>query len=221
MAVAPLAATELAAPTLDAKSIDRPADAKVLLDGKDLCHWRSDDGGDAKWKVVEGGAVEVGADDLVARERFAGDFRLHVEFMTPAMPHATGQAKGNSGVFVADAYEIQVLDSYGQADVGLGDCGAVYSKSAPTKNVAKPSGEWQTYEIEYRAPRWDAAGNKLCNARLTLWWNGEKVQDNLELDGPCPGARPESPQGGPIRLQDHGNAVRFRNLWVAPLVADK
>jgi hypothetical protein len=196
----------------------RPPNAVVLFDGKDLSKWKQDDGRPVGWKVVEGEALEVGSGDLVTREKFAGDFVLHVEFVTPAMPHATGQAKGNSGVYLADCYELQVLDSFGLSDLGLGDCGAVYSKHVPVKNAAKPAGEWQTFEAHYRAPRWDAAGTRTRPARLTLWWNGEMVHDNVELDGPCPGARAESPDGGPIRLQDHGNPVRFRNLWVAPLL---
>lgn len=198
-----------------------PANAVVLFDGKDLSKWKQDDGRSAAWTLVEGGAVEVAAGDLITREKFAGDFILHVEFMTPFMPNATGQAKGNSGVYLADCFELQVLDSFGIADMGLGDCGAVYGKHIPSKNAAKPAGQWQTFEAHYQAPRWDAAGTKTKPARLTLWWNGEMVHDNIELDGPGPGAKAESPQGGPIRLQDHGNPVRFRNIWLAPLPAAK
>jgi hypothetical protein len=192
----------------------RPANAVVLFDGKDLSEWKQDDGRPAAWKLLDDGVLEVGAGDLVTKEKFAGDFVLHVEFMTPFMPNATGQAKGNSGVFLADCFELQVLDSFGVAEMGLGDCGAVYGKQTPCKNAAKPAGEWQTFEAHYQSARWDAAGNKVQPARLTLWWNGEMVHDNVELDGPGPGARAESPHGGPIRLQDHGNPVRFRNIWL-------
>jgi len=204
-----------------APAAERPANAIVLFDGKDLSQFKQDDGRPAAWKVVEPGVLEVGPGDLLTRQKFAGDFVLHVEFMTPVMPNATGQAKGNSGVYLADCFELQVLDSFGVNEMGLGDCGAVYGKHAPSKNAAKPAGQWQTFEAHYQAPRWDAAGTRTKPARLTLWWNGEMVHDSIELDGPCPGAKAESPQGGPIRLQDHGNPVRFRNIWLAPLPAAK
>jgi hypothetical protein len=204
-----------------APTAERPANAAILFDGKDLSQFKQENGQPATWKIIDGGAVEVGPGDLVTSQKFAGDFVLHVEFMTPAMPNATGQAKGNSGVYLADCFELQVLDSFGLAEIGLGDCGAIYGKQAPTKNAARPPGQWQTFEAHYQAPRWDAAGTKTKPARLTLWWNGEMVHDNIELDGPCPGAKPESPQGGPIRLQDHGNPVRFRNIWLAPMPVAK
>jgi hypothetical protein len=115
-----------------------------------------------------------------------------------------------------DNYEIQVLDSYGLPKLEVGDCAALYSKKVPDKNAAKPPAQWQTYDVDFKAPRFDAAGKKTTNARITLYWNGEKVHDNVELEGPLPGGSGEKPQGGGIRLQDHGNPVRYRNIWIVP-----
>jgi 3-keto-disaccharide hydrolase len=193
-----------------------PKDAVVLFDGKDLSKWQKyPAGGDAAWKLVDG-AMEVAGGDIITRDKFR-DMKLHLEFMPPYMPDAHGQARGNSGVFVMDNYEVQVLDSYGLPKLEVGDCAALYSKKVPDKNAAKPPAQWQTYDIEFKAPRFDAAGKKTTNARITVYWNGQKVHDNVELDGPLPGGSGERPEGGGIRLQDHGNPVRYRNIWVVPI----
>ena len=194
---------------------ERPKDAVVLFDGKDLSKWQKyPDGGEAKWKVADG-YMEVGGGDIITKDKFK-DMKLHLEFMPPYMPDAKGQARGNSGVFVMDNYEVQVLDSYGLPKLEVGDCAALYSKKTPDKNAAKPPAQWQTYDIEFTAPKFDAAGKKTANARITLYWNGEKVHDHVELEGPLPGGTGETPAGGGIRLQDHGNPVRYRNIWVVP-----
>jgi hypothetical protein len=203
-----------------AASRDRPANAVVLFDGKDLSQWRKYEpgrgaDGPAPWKVVDG-AMEVGGGDVITKDKFR-DMKLHLEFMPPSMPEASGQAKGNSGVFVMDNYEVQVLDSFGLPKLGVGDCAALYSKRVPDKNAAKPPAQWQTYDIEFTAPKFDAAGKKTTNARITVVWNGQKVHDNIELEGPLPGGTGEKPEGGGVRLQDHGNPVRYRNIWVVPL----
>lgn len=195
-----------------AEPVPPPKGAVVLFDGKDLAKWQKYPAGDATWKVADG-AMEVAMGDIITREKFK-DMKLHLEFMPPHMPSATGQARGNSGVFVMDNYEIQVLDSYGLPKLEVGDCAALYSKKVPDKNAARPPAQWQTYDIEFKAPRFDAAGKKTANARITLYWNGEKVHDNVELEGPLPGGSGETPSGGGIRLQDHGNPVRYRNIWV-------
>lgn len=192
-----------------------PPGAVVLFDGKDLSRWQRYGGGEPTWKVVEGGAFEVGRGDVITKDKFT-DMKLHLEFMPPHMPDARGQARGNSGVFVMDNYEVQVLDSYGLPKLEVGDCAALYSKKVPDKNAAKPPAQWQTYDIDFTAPRFDAAGKKTANARITVLWNGEKVHDNVELEGPLPGGSGETPAGGGIRLQDHGNPVRYRNIWVVP-----
>ena len=195
------------------KPAERPKDAVVLFDGKDLSRWQAyPGGGEAKWKLGDG-FMEVRGGDIITKDKFK-DMKLHLEFMPPYMPQATGQARGNSGVFVMDNYEVQVLDSYGLPKLEVGDCAALYSKKVPDKNAAKPPAHWQTYDIEFKAPKFDAVGKKTTNARITIYWNGEKVHDNVELDGPLPGGSGEKPEGGGIRLQDHGNPVRYRNIWV-------
>lgn len=197
----------------DDQSAAPPKDAVVLFDGKGLSKWQKyPGGGEAAWKVVDG-AMEVGGGDIITKDKFK-DVKIHLEFMPPYMPDAKGQARGNSGVFVMDNYEVQVLDSYGLPKLEVGDCAALYSKKVPDKNAAKPPAQWQTYDIHFTAPRFDASGKKTANARITVYWNGEKVHDDVELDGPLPGGSGEKPEGGGIRLQDHGNPVRFRNIWV-------
>jgi hypothetical protein len=193
-----------------------PKDAVVLFDGKDLSKWQKyPAGGDAGWKLVDG-AMEVAGGDIITKDKFR-DMKLHLEFMPPYMPDAHGQARGNSGVFVMDNYEVQVLDSYGLPKLEVGDCAALYSKKVPDKNAARPPAQWQTYDMEFKAPRFDPSGKKTTNARITLYWNGQKVHDNVELEGPLPGGSGERPEGGGVRLQDHGNPVRYRNIWVLPV----
>ena len=202
-----------------AKAAAPPKGAVILFDGKDLSKWRKYEpgggiDGPVAWKVVDG-AMEVKGGDIITTDKFR-DMRLHVEFMPPSMPEATGQARGNSGVFVMDNYEVQVLDSFGLPTIGVGDCAALYSKKTPDKNAARPPAQWQTYDIDFKAPKFDASGKKTANARITVVWNGEKVHDDVELEGPLPGGTGEKPEGGGIRLQDHGNPVRYRNIWVVP-----
>jgi hypothetical protein len=195
--------------TLGAKP---PAGAVVLFDGKSTAAWSN------PWKV-EKGAMVAGNGSTVTKDAF-GDAYVHLEFSPPVMPEAKGQAKGNSGVYLQSLYEVQVLDSYGIASPGRGDCGAVYNVSAPLANACRPPGEWQTYDIIFRAPRFDEAGNKTQNARVTVFQNGILVQNNVEVPGGTT-ASPTIPESGkgPLLLQDHGNPVRYRNVWLLPLPA--
>lgn len=190
----------------------------VLFDGKDLSHWQSAKGGDAQWTITPDGAVEVTpkAGDIVTRDKFE-DCTLHVEFRTPIPAEGdTGQHRGNSGIFLQGLYEIQVLESYGLPP-SKGDCGAVYSLIAPTQNVARPPMEWQSYDMTFRAPRYDNSGKKIANARLALIWNGAKVHDDVEIPSPTRNhAAPEPPGPAPIILQDHGFKVQYRNIWIVP-----
>ena len=170
----------------------------------------------AAWKI-ENGAMVSGGGDIVTKEKFT-DFQLHVEFRVPYMPNEHGQARGNSGVGLQARYEIQILDSYGIADPGSGDCGAVYSQAAPLFNACKPPREWQTYDITFRAPRFDAGGNKTANARVMVFQNGIPVQNNQEITGPTGLQIDEDfDKPGPVLLQDHGDKMEFRNVWVIPL----
>ena len=172
----------------------------------------------AAWKIQDGAMISGGG-DIVTRQEFQ-DFFLHVEFKEPSMPNAHGQERGNSGIGLHGRYEIQVLDSYGIADPGSGDCGSVYSQAAPLFNACRPPLEWQTYDIVFRAPRFDTAGKVVENPRVTVIQNGILVQNNQEIRGATGiqsrGDR-EMGKTGPIVLQDHGNSVQFRNVWVLPL----
>ena len=196
-----------------------PPDAAVILfNGTDLSNWTKLDGGVPAWEVT-GGAMTVtaGEGDIVSREKFT-DFLLHLEFMTPDMPDATGQAKGNSGVFLQGRYEIQVLDSYGIDMPGMGDCGAIYNQFASLVNACKPPLEWQTYDVIFRAARVDGSGEIEENARVTVLQNGIVIQNNVQILGATGGATDDDAAApGPLQLQDHGNPVKYRNIWVAPL----
>lgn len=195
-----------------------PAGALRLFNGYDVHDWTTRAGAAAGWKA-EGGVLRVvpGTGDIMTRERLA-DFFLHLEFRCPDMPQAKGQAKGNSGVFLQGRYEVQVLDSYGLAIPGVGDCGAIYNQFAPLVNACKPALAWQSYDAIFRAPRFDGAG-KLCEgARLTLLHNGLVIHNNIQLPGTTGGAVDEQvDQPGPLLLQDHGNLLAFRNIWAVPL----
>jgi len=194
-----------------------PADAHVLLGAEQgeswKAAWQRRGGGEAAWKRV-GEALEVvpGQGDLVSREGF-GDSLVHVEFMTPSMPDAQGQARGNSGVYLQGRYEVQVLDSYG-LESQLGDCAAIYGKRVPDVNACRPPQRWQSYDIEFTAPRFDGAGQKSASARLSVWHNGIPVHVDVEVDGPTAAGTGDESARGPLLLQDHGNLVRYRNVWV-------
>ena len=176
----------------------------------------------SRWKLLGDGAMEIGpkAGSLVTKELFT-DFRMHVEFRTPFMPEARGQSRANSGVYLQGRYEIQVLDSY--ALEGLdNECGGIYKVARPRVNMCAPPLQWQTYDIEFRAPRFDAQGVKTAAARLTVQHNGVLIHENLEIPGQTGGGEGANfDQPGPILLQDHGNPVQYRNLWLAPLAAAK
>ena len=149
--------------------------------------------------------------DALTKQKFQ-DFTLHLEFRTPYMPTASGQGRGNSGVYLQDRYEVQILDSFGLE--GLDDeCGALYSKKAPRENSCYPPLTWQTYDIDFTAPKYEGE-KKVKNAVVTVKHNGNLIHENQEVDGETPGGNPEGPEAGPIRLQDHGNPVVFKNIWV-------
>jgi len=210
-----LAQAERVSPTLGEKP---PAGAIVLMaygEGKppSLEEWTN-----AQWKPMPDGSVLVGKGDNRTKRDF-GDIRLHLEFMTPYMPDKGGQGRGNSGVYLQDRYEIQVLDSFG-LDAKDGDCGGIYKVGAPKVNACLPPGRWQTYDITFTAPRFDAGGKKTANARVTVLHNGKVIHENREIPRPTGGASNKLEVAvAPLRLQDHGNPVRFRNVWVVELKA--
>ncbi len=195
-----------------------PKNAVMLFNGKDLSNWRTRSGGPAGWKVADGViTVEPRTGDIVTQQKFT-DFMLHLEWMEPDMPDAKGQAKGNSGVYLQGRYEVQVLDSYGIEVPGKGDCGAIYDQFAPLVNACKPALEWQTYDVIFRAARLDDSGKVVNQARVTLLQNGMVIHNNVEVLGPTGGAIDDKVgEPGPLLLQDHGNLVKYRNIWIVEL----
>lgn len=197
-----------------------PSDAVVLFDGKDLSKWVDKDGKAAQWKV-EDGYMEVAAKtgNISTRDSF-GDCQLHVEFSEPTPAHGESQERGNSGVFLMSTYEIQVLDSYENKTYADGQASAVYGQYPPQVNASRPPGQWQTYDIIFHRPHF--SGDKVQSpARVTVLHNGVLVQDNVSLTGPTAhGERPPykpGPDKMPLQLQDHGNPVRYRNIWIREL----
>jgi hypothetical protein len=205
----------------DVKPVPPPRGAIVLFDGKGLDSWTGMDGkSPAAWKLVEGGAMEVRGGNILSKQLLGGDFRLHVEFRLPYMPDKKGQDRGNSGIYVQGRYEVQVLDSYGIEKPGSGDCGAIYGVEPPSVNASKAPLVWQSYDIEFRAPRFEEK-KKVEPARMSVVWNGVKVHDNAKvtLDNTTAGRGGDPATPGPLMLQDHGSPVRFRNIWLEPLRA--
>ncbi len=199
-----------------------PSDAVVLFDGKDLSQWASMDGTPTKW-LVRDGYMECAKDSGYVRtvQNF-GDCQLHVEWAAPASPQGDGQGRGNSGVFLGlDRYEVQVLDSFNNKTYADGSAGSIYIQYPPLVNACREPGKWQVYDIIYTAPRFDDAGKVLSPARFTVLHNGVLIQNNVELTGPTGWLTREPyrahPEKQPISFQDHGNPVRFRNVWVREL----
>jgi hypothetical protein len=209
-------------PGAPALPVPPPADAIVLFDGKDLSKWMmARDSSAAKWKIV-GDAFEVvaGTGTLMTRETF-GDVQMHIEWMAPSPAKGTSQDRGNSGIHFMGRYEVQVLDSYESRTYADGQAGALYGQYPPMVNASRPPGEWQSYDIIFHRPHFDAAGKVTRPARFTVLHNNILIHDNAVLVGPTANqSRPPyeaHPDKLPISLQDHGHPVRFRNIWVRRL----
>ncbi|MBL9122174.1 MAG: DUF1080 domain-containing protein [Planctomycetaceae bacterium] len=198
-----------------------PADAVVLFDGKDLSGWRDAEGGPAKWIARDGYMESVPNSGYIYSAGKFGDVQLHVEWAAPLPAKGRSQGRGNSGVFLMGLYEVQVLDSYDNETYADGQAAAIYGQYPPLVNACRPPGEWQSYDIFFRRPRFHADGTVERKARITVVHNGILVQDNVEIWGPTAWLqnRPYEPQEPklPISLQDHGNPVRYRNLWLREL----
>jgi len=200
-----------------------PEGAIVLFDGSGFDAWGRFPKGSG-WDMLEGGILQANPNlgTIETRRKF-GDCRLHLEFRVPLLPEARGQERGNSGVFLQHYYEVQILDSYGLPGY-WNECGAIYRVSAPYVNMCLPPLQWQTYDIEFRAARFDEAGNLFENARITVLQNGVAVQKDQEIPRGTSGDAKKPPVApvkdpGSIRLQSHKNQVQFRNIWVVDLTA--
>ena len=211
----------------DAEAAKAPATATVLFDGteKTMANWTSKNGKkENPWKLVDGAMESVrGAGYASTKDQF-GSCKLHIEFATPANVKGSGQGRGNSGVFLMGQYEVQVLDSYENTTYPDGQCGALYGRSVPLVNASRPPGEWQTYDITFHRPLFDKDGKVTRKAKFHVIHNGIVIQDNVELSGGTGWAGPHAAgeyrkhgDTGPLQFQDHGNPVRFRNIWIEPI----
>lgn len=190
-----------------------PSDAIVLFDGADLSAFENGE----KWKI-ENGYAQVQSSDIRTKESF-GDCQLHLEFATPEVVKGNGQGRGNSGVFLMDRYEVQILDSFDNTTYFDGQASSVYKQSPPQVNACRGPGEWQTYDILFTAPRFDANGDVTKPGYVTVLHNGVCTHNHFELQGPTSFTAPPTygnghPEKAPIRFQNHGNPVRFRNIWI-------
>ncbi|MGV3720439.1 MAG: 3-keto-disaccharide hydrolase [Actinomycetota bacterium] len=204
----------------DVMKLPAPRGATVLFDGSDLSKWVNRKGGAAGWTVRDGYLeVKPGNGDIITRDRFQ-DYRLHLEFWLPLMADAQGQARANSGVYNQGRIEVQVLDSYGQPPRD-NEAGGIYQVAVPLRNGSKKPQKWQSYDIFYRAPRIGAGGKQTEKGRITVLHNGLMIHHNVAFDArtTTSGLPPENNDyslPGPILLQDHGNLVRYRNIWIVP-----
>jgi hypothetical protein len=203
-----------------------PSDAVVLFDGTEasMKNWTDTKGNPSKWVVGEGYMESVkGAGYIQSKESF-GSCQLHVEFATPEKVSGTSQGRGNSGVFLQGEFEIQVLDSYENKTYPDGQCAALYGRSVPLVNACRKPGEWQAYDIVFHRAHFGKDGKIVTKPTFTVFQNGVLVQDHVTLEGGTQWNGPHAispfraiPDKGPIQLQDHGNPVRYRNIWVRPL----
>jgi hypothetical protein len=203
-----------------------PSDAVVLFEGKDNAQWVAMDGSPTKWVVKDGALECVPGSGYIRSLQGFGDCQLHIEWAAPTVVKGDSQGRGNSGVFFGyGRYEIQVLDSYDNKTYADGSAASIYNQYPPLVNATRPPGQWQSYDIIWTAPRFDAEGKLTSPARMTAFHNGVLVQNNVELTGPNPwiGRPPYKahPERLPIAMQDHGNPVRFRNIWVRELGAHR
>ena len=210
----------------DAEAAKAPKDAIVLFDGTEatLSNWTTTNGQPTRWKLVDGALESVKGGGYIQSKQQFGSCQLHIEFATPKVVKGNGQGRGNSGVFLMGQYEVQVLDSYENTTYPDGQCGALYGRAKPLVNASRKPGEWQTFDITFHRPLFDEKGNVSRRAKFHVYHNGELIHDQLELSGGTGWRGPHSVSEyqrhgdkGPIQMQDHGNPVRFRNIWVKEL----
>jgi hypothetical protein len=198
-----------------------PSDAIVLFDGKDMSAWIGAD----QWEIADGAvtiksAGKANEDNPHTKQAF-GDCQLHLEFAEPEVVKGSGQGRGNSGVKLMGRYEVQILDSYHNKTYYDGQCGSIYKQTPPLVNVSRKPGEWQSYDIVFEAPRFDAEGKVAKPAYITVFQNGVLVQNHTEIEGTTSYIQaPEYEKHGekePLALQDHRNPVKLRNIWIREL----
>jgi hypothetical protein len=198
-----------------------PSDAVVLFDGTNLNEWTNENGGPAGWTVADGCMTVKSGTGIIKTKRGFGDCQLHIEWRTPAEVKGEGQGRGNSGIFLQSRYELQVLDSYNNKTYTNGQAGSIYKQSIPLVNACRKPGEWQIYDIIYMAPRFSDNGRVALPAHITVLQNGVLIQNNTEIRGTTPYiGLPEYISHGmkePLTLQDHGNPVSYRNIWIREL----
>jgi len=197
-----------------------PSDAIVLFDGSDFSSWESTKGGNVKWKLEDGAmTIQKGAGDIRTKQSF-GDCQLHIEWRTPSEVVGNSQGRGNSGIFLQSTYELQVLDSYNNRTYSNGQAGSIYKQYMPLVNACLPPGEWQTYDIIYEAPIFHEDGTLARPAFMTVLQNGVLIQNHVLIKGDTPYiGLPKYQKHGkmPLKLQDHGNPVSYRNIWIREL----
>lgn len=192
-----------------------PSDAIVLFDGKDLSQWQDGE----KWQINDGVATSAGG--AITTKQAFGSCQLHLEFATPDVVTGEGQGRGNSGVYLMNKYEVQILDSYENPTYFDGQAASIYKQNPPLVNASRKPGEWQTYDIIFNAPQFDADGKAAKPGYVTVLHNGVLVQNHFELQGSTFWHKPPQyeahPEKAPLQLQFHGNPVRFRNIWIREL----
>lgn len=214
---------EVAVVTPGATPANAPSDAVVLFDGTSLSpEWTNGEGNEPAWNVADGCATVVRGKGIIKTKRQFNDFQLHIEWRSPSEVVGESQGRGNSGVFLQGIYEVQILDNYNNRTYRNGQAGSLYKQYPPLVNACKAPGEWQVYDIIYTAPRFNPNGTYFTPPMVTVLHNGVLVQNHVALRGPTEYIGiPEysvKPHGaGPIILQDHGNPVSFRNIWIREL----
>jgi Domain of Unknown Function (DUF1080) len=200
---------------------DPPADAIVLFNGKDFSNWKSVEGSEITWKLENNAMTVSGKGGDIQSKQGFGDCQLHIEWRTPAEVKGNGQGRGNSGIFFMGHYELQVLDSYKNSTYSNGQAGSIYKQHIPLVNACRPPGEWQSYDVVFTAPRFNPDSTLKSPPRITVFQNGVLIQNNVGLWGntvyigiPKYDVHRDKE---PLILQDHGNAVSYRNIWVRAL----
>lgn len=197
-----------------------PSDAIVIFDGTNLDAFTDLSGNPASWTITDGAmTVKPGTGDIQTRQYF-GDIQLHLEWRSPVVVESEGQGRGNSGVFLQSRYEVQILDSYKNRTYSNGQAGAIYKQHMPLVNVSVKPGEWEVYDIIFRAPRFNKDGIKIASAHVTVIHNGVVIQNHVEILGTTEYiGMPKNEAHGkaPFKLQDHSNLVSYRNIWVREL----